>query len=318
MGPHRVLVIGAGLTGAIAAATLARAGCQVSVVDKARGPGGRMASRRSEEGRFDHGAQSFTVRAPSFIREVQRWERDGWVAPWTGRLACWDGQWSVDSLRGPRWVATPRMSALPRAVLEGVPARFGTRVSDLRNTSAGVSVHAGEEPLGVYEWVVVTAPAPQSASLCRSVAPTLASKLDSVSYWPCWAAMVTGEMSLPWDGARVTHGPLSWVARQDTLPGRAGQERWVLHGSPSWSKAQLECDVAVVEQHMGAAFEDMCGRPVRSVRAHRWRFARVKTRLSEEILCAGHVIVAGDACSGSRVEGSWHAGKAAANRILDG
>ena len=70
---------GAGLCGATVAHHLARHGVSVTIVDKARGPGGRMSSRRSPEGRYDHGAQSFTARDPRFLRQVRVWEAAGLI-----------------------------------------------------------------------------------------------------------------------------------------------------------------------------------------------------------------------------------------------
>ena len=61
-----VLVIGAGMAGLIAAAELQRAGRRVLVLDKGRGVGGRLASRRIGEASFDHGAQFITARTPRF------------------------------------------------------------------------------------------------------------------------------------------------------------------------------------------------------------------------------------------------------------
>lgn len=57
-----VLIIGGGISGLLCATELKRAGMSVRVVDKGRGVGGRMATRRMAGGRLDHGAQFFTVR----------------------------------------------------------------------------------------------------------------------------------------------------------------------------------------------------------------------------------------------------------------
>lgn len=57
--PGRVAVVGAGIAGITAARTLAQAGWQVTVFEKSRGAGGRMATRRTAFGGFDHGAQFF-------------------------------------------------------------------------------------------------------------------------------------------------------------------------------------------------------------------------------------------------------------------
>ena len=59
-------IIGAGMAGISAARTLVQAGHRVSVFEKSRGAGGRMATRETPFGNFDHGAQYFTVRDPRF------------------------------------------------------------------------------------------------------------------------------------------------------------------------------------------------------------------------------------------------------------
>lgn len=69
------LVVGAGLAGLVAAQRLAAAGIRVTVFDKGRGPGGRMATRREGDACWDHGAQFFTARDPRFAEMVARWTR---------------------------------------------------------------------------------------------------------------------------------------------------------------------------------------------------------------------------------------------------
>ena len=77
-----VLVIGAGISGLLCASELQRAGVSVRVLDKGRGVGGRMATRRMGGGRFDHGAQFFTVREPSFQSYVDEWLQAGVIQEW--------------------------------------------------------------------------------------------------------------------------------------------------------------------------------------------------------------------------------------------
>ena len=72
-----VLVIGAGMAGLIAAAELRRAGRRVLVLDKSRGGGGRLASRRIDGATFDHGAQFITTRDPRFADLIEQGWCDG-------------------------------------------------------------------------------------------------------------------------------------------------------------------------------------------------------------------------------------------------
>jgi predicted NAD/FAD-dependent oxidoreductase len=76
------LIVGAGMAGLTAASYLSRNGWQVTLLDKGRGPGGRMATRHSGEACFDYGAQFFTVRDARFQVEVDRWMANGWATPW--------------------------------------------------------------------------------------------------------------------------------------------------------------------------------------------------------------------------------------------
>jgi len=57
------LVVRAGISGLLPARTLTEQGVLVTLLDKSRRAGGRMAARRVGEAVFDHGAQFFTARA---------------------------------------------------------------------------------------------------------------------------------------------------------------------------------------------------------------------------------------------------------------
>ena len=53
-----ISIIGCGISGIFAALHLKKAGLKnIRLFDKSRGVGGRLATRRSSEGKFDHGAQ---------------------------------------------------------------------------------------------------------------------------------------------------------------------------------------------------------------------------------------------------------------------
>ena len=77
-----VLIIGAGMAGLTAARQLHEANLPVLVVDKGRGVGGRMATRRIGHGRVDHGAQCFTVRDQHFALCVSDGQVAGVVSRW--------------------------------------------------------------------------------------------------------------------------------------------------------------------------------------------------------------------------------------------
>ena len=89
---HRVGVIGAGLSGLMAARTLQLAGLEVVAFDKGRRAGGRANTREHSDYRFDHGAQFFTVRDEALGPHLQGWQREGLVQEWGGRLVRIEGE----------------------------------------------------------------------------------------------------------------------------------------------------------------------------------------------------------------------------------
>ncbi|TNE89405.1 MAG: FAD-dependent oxidoreductase [Deltaproteobacteria bacterium] len=312
----RVLVVGAGIAGAAAAWHLARMGVEVEVVDKSRGAGGRMSSRRTDHGRYGHGAPSFTARDPRFLRQVRIWQSAGLVQPFEGRLGRADGGWHADTPRSPRWVVRDKTSALAGHLLAEVPLRASTRVTRLERDGSAWVAHTDAGPIGTWDQVVVTAPAPQARALIGDASPQLAAQLERVAYAPCWAGLVRDAFGLEFDAVRIAGGPLTWMARQDVLPGRGGEERWVVHASPAWSADHLEDAPEAVAEALQQALSELLGREVVRPTVHRWRFARVTEALGVDVLAEDGLVVAGDGLLGPRIEAAWLSGVAAAGRVL--
>ena len=62
------------------------------MLDKGRGVGGRMATRRFGGASFDHGTQFFTVRGDRFGDLVEGWISAGAAAEWARGFADAEGQ----------------------------------------------------------------------------------------------------------------------------------------------------------------------------------------------------------------------------------
>lgn len=331
-----VAIIGAGLSGLSCAQALLRAGQTVHVFDKSRGPSGRMSTRRAEDEhgpwQCDHGAQYFTVRDAAFRAEVARWQHAGVAARWDARLVSFDGSgWSTSHTPLACFVGTPRMTSpaawLVRGLqLAGERARthWQTTVRRLEPHPDGWAIASAEH--GVhdqrYSAVLLAVPAPQAMPLLSEVAPAGAAVAASVRMRGCWAVMLryAAPLALPWDGAFINAGPLRWVARDSSKPGRTappGTETWLLHASTEWSEAHIEDSADSVTASLLAAFSALGGTPPVAATAHRWRYAD-----TEPALARGHwwdaterVGLCGDWLSGGNVEGAWLSGQSLAHAV---
>lgn len=324
----KIAVIGAGLSGLACARELAAANVAVEVFEKARGGGGRAATRRAGAYQFDHGAQYFTVRDARFGAEVDRWSRAGIVQPWSGRIVeLGEGGSIINKDEPTRYVGVPGMTAPARALAAGVDVLWRARVKRIeRNGSNWRLVLESGHAYDGFAGVVVSAPAPQSADLLRHDAPQLATACRAVEMQPCWSVMAAFEdpVGAEFDGAFINGRDVAWVARDSSKPGRRSEaECWVLQAGPDWSRRNLERDGPEVGRELLASFFDLGGWPYREpvhLDAHRWRFARSARPATAGCLfdSGARVAVCGDWLNGDRVEGAFTSGLRAAEAFIAG
>lgn len=307
----RVAVIGAGMAGLAAARRLREAGVRATLFDKSRGLGGRMATRRMDGWRFDHGAQYLTARGPRLAGLVEAWCRAGTAAPW------FEGA----------FVGVPGMSAPLRTMLDGETVVTACPVARLTHDRAGWSVHTADGPVatdgnGRFAAVIVTVPAPQAVPLLESAGIAMP-ELERVRHAPCWALMLAfaEPVGLDADCLRIDEGEIAWMARDGSKPGRAVPgDAIVVHAAADWSRRHLEWPADRVVPELLERFRALVGsraEPELAV-AHRWRFAQVEVAADRPCLwdAERRLALAGDWCLGPRVEAAFDSGEAAADRVL--
>ena len=323
----RVAVVGAGLAGLNAARILEDQGHAVVVVEKARGPGGRMATRRDGDWRFDHGAQYFTARDPRFLRHVLAWRERGLVEAWDPRIAVIDsGRIGSAPAGTERFVAQPGLSAVCREFASELDdCRYGWRLQQAVFTTDRWCLHSTNGDSIEADALIVTTPPDQAGPLFTTAAlrAQVESAVAGVLMEPCWAVMAVLERPLLTgaDAAFVNEGPLSWICSQAAKPARPKVQSWVLHAAPAWSRMAIEHDpAAVADELLRTAMALPGAQPggVECAAAHRWRYALAREPLDAGTLWfAEHrLALAGDWCAGSRIEGAFLSGAAAAGRVM--
>ena len=329
--PQTIAVIGAGLAGLSCAQALLQAGHTVHVFDKARGPSGRMSTRRAEDDngpwQCDHGAQYFTARDPHFRAEVARWQQAGVAALWDARLASFAGSsWTAPATPLERFVGAPRMTSPAAWLVQQLGPRattqWQTTVQHLQHHADGWAITSAEHGTHAqrYSAVVLAMPAPQAVPLLAPVAPAGAATAASVRMRGSWALMLryAAPLALPWDGAFINTGPLRWVARDSSKPGRTGPETWLLHATAAWSDAHMEDSAEAVTAALLAAFAALGGPVPQAATAHRWRYADTEAPLTQGSWwdASLRLGLCGDWLHGGKVEGAWLSGRALAQQVL--
>jgi predicted NAD/FAD-dependent oxidoreductase len=318
----RLAVIGAGLSGLTVARALSDI-ADITVLEKSRGVGGRMSTRRAEAHRFDHGAQYFTAHGADFQNFLAPMIADGSVREWTPRLVTLGGEGKpVGS--APRYVATPAMNNLCKAMSAGLSVTTSAEVAALQRGQGDWTVLGKSgDALGDFDWVVSSAPSVQTARFM----PAAFSGHDALSQarmQGCYSLMIGGsdQMKPDWDAARVANSPLVWIACNSSKPGRETPVDFICQTSNDWAEANLERDQDAVRSDLVAAFVSATGIDVAQadyIALHRWRFASVSEPAGAPyLLDAGNGLAAcGDWCGTARVEAAYDSGLALASALRE-
>lgn len=316
----KVIVIGAGISGIMAARELNASGHQVILLDKGRGVGGRMATRRFDGGVFDHGAQFFTATSPEFLASLQSLLDTGQLEPW---FVGAPGKAAEGDLR-PRYRGTPGMTAVPKKLVEGLDLRLSTEVELVSRdaTTWTVQLVSGEKLES--EWLVMTSPAEQSLNLLSKGGVTLPAslkqQLECIGYEPCFAVLATleGPSGVPEPGAvHPDSAEIYWIS-DNFRKGISPETHCItLHSTGAWAACHYHDDSDAVARELLALAAPIVGQATRRFEVRRWRYAKAVQVLDVECVLEPELqlVLAGDGFLGARVEAAALSGLAAARTI---
>ena len=320
-GTSTCVVVGAGISGLLAAREVTSAGWRTVVLESNSEVGGRLATRRVGDGTFDYGAQFFTVRSERFERLVEEWLERGVVREWTRGFAEADGY--------PRYRGSEGMASVPEHLARGLDVRTGERVVEAQVRDGAWEVRTGSGTSAVGAALLLTAPVPQSLAIIESGDFVLADedrrRLQSISYGPCLAllALLDAPAGVPEPGGVQVKGePLDWIS-DNQCKGISEAPGITIHAGPEWSREHFEDDEARITASLLAfagerLSSDLSNRVVETSLT-RWRYSWVTRSYPESCLAASEeppLLFAGDAFGEAKVEGAALSGLAAADRLL--
>lgn len=312
------IIIGAGLSGLTAAHELIKNNWEVTILDKGRGVGGRMATRRAGEARFDHGTQYFSTKTPDFQAFTQNIIQKNIAKKW--HLEEGDKTFSHA-----RVIGISGMNTIPKFLAESLNIKTNEKVISISEIENGckVSTEAGN----FYEAnaLICTIPAPQAIELLQKSEITFAETdiLQSIHYEPCIAVMVNlkTQTNIPSPGGiSLENRNVSWVA-DNFQKGISPVFSATIHANPAFSLAHFDDDLTQVGHQLLSEITDLIpAQSVESYQVHRWRYSLASERYAENFLMSSStkfaLIFAGDGFGIGNIEGAYISGKSAAQRLL--
>ncbi len=315
------------MAGLIGGTVLQRQGIDVTVLDKGRGIGGRLATRRIVhpiygEGVFDYGMQLFAVSDPSFQQWVDEWLQQGVIDRW------FDAATGTPGYRG-----TKSSRSIAQHLAKDLDVWTQTTALELTWESSAWLVRAENGDRFQGDNLLITAPVPQTLALLDNSAIDLPleirHRLESVFYQPCLTllALLDKPSAIPAPGGlRLDDPVLAWLAcnqQKGTSPQAAAV---TIQATPEFSHTHWEMDKAAISDILIDRASQWLGANVVEFQVHRWLYSQPQTCYGDVFLALqqpGIFAIAGDAFSATNVadpslqlERAARSGIAAANYLL--
>lgn len=342
-----VIVVGAGLAGLICARRLHQAGHQVCVLEKSRGLGGRLATRRFQGVPLDHGVRYLAHPSDRLQQLIEHWRDQQILVPWQPHSYKMDAAGSLHAgpHGAPYWVAPAGMNAIGKQLAQGLTIHRQQRLVSLALTAQDtwqLTVELATDQSHVrYQAraIILAFPAPQIIPVLQPLAaiapiqPLLAA-LKSVTYDPVITVMaqyddptrqptdaLPGDPTAPWLVEAHPATPLFW-AGLDSSKRSTPAVHVVTHSSAAFARQWLdEPDLQSVGQTLLTQASNLIatwlGQP-QTYQVHRWRYGLVNTPVTAPLLTTATPLplaACGDWCGAANLDTALASGWATAAAI---
>ena len=321
----KIAIIGAGLSGLTIAQKLSKH-FAITVFEKSRGVGGRMATRRADVFEFDHGAQYFTVKSALFNDFIQPMLHNGIISRWNARFAEINPEgvlhkkvWGESM---PHFVGNPSMSRMCQHIAADLDVRLNTRIKSIKPDHYWRLFDEADNDLGIYDWVIITTPSAQAAQL-MPVSFKDHRQLASIKMSGCYSLMLgfAENPELNFDAAIVKEADISWISVNSSKPGRPSQPTLLVNSTNAWAEANINVAQEVIVDHLSQELSRITGidrSKAKCEMLQHWRYANIGFQTNHKGLVdiEQKLAACGDWCIKGRVESAFLVGCNVANQIL--
>lgn len=319
---RKIAVIGAGLSGLTFASSL-NAKAEVTVFEKSRGIGGRMATRYAEHYEFDHGAQYFTAKGKAFQKFLEPFFEKGIVRNWQPNLVTLSKGGAKQRVSNhPSYVASPRMNALAKEMAADLKLVGNTHIGKVTGSAGAWELIDKEgSSLGVFDEVVFAIPSHQAAVLMpdnfKHLEQIKHAKMDA-----CFSLMLGFEnpLELEFDGAFVEGSSIGWISVNSSKPGRPQGFSMMVQSENRWAEAHVDEDKDKVHAMLLEEASSLLNQDLSSAEhqvLHRWLYASTSVAAGENFFHdeKNQLACIGDWCIKGRVEAAFDSGYRLAEKI---
>ena len=335
-----VAIIGAGLAGLACAQQLQQAGYRVVIVEKSRGIGGRVATRRLQDTCADHGVRYFEAQGKFLPTLIEVLVQRGILKAWTDQVYQLNSATSELTVElessHTRYVAPAGMTAVAKFLATGLEIWLNRRVEAITPTAENtwhLTLNSPDETFQelTAKAVIMAIPAPQALMrlepLKEIVPSAFLDRIRSVEFDPCITVMAgykNEHLSLPsWKACCVSHNSdLAWIGLDSSKRPNSKAPIFVLQSTADFANCYLDVeDLKPVGQELLSTAAHLLLPGLDNpdwFQVHCWRYAFPSVSLTQNYLYSATplpLICCGDWCGGNLIEGALNSGVSAAVEI---
>ncbi len=308
----KIAIIGGGLSGLVCAHHLIGEN-EVTIFEKSRGVSGRMSTRYADPYQFDHGAQYFTARSKEFKAFLGQDISEEIVQEWRPKIVTLEKDkkpYKRDWFEA-HYVVTPKMNSLCKYLSNDLDVRLGVHIENISKTNEGWSLEDKEgNHYGPFDWVISSAPAPQTASLFPSHFVEY-NFLEKVCMLGCFSLMLgfSEPLKLNWQAAMVKNSSIGWISINSDKPGRETDFSLLVQSTSEWAEEYMNSDKDELQALMLEELSELleCDIKYSHVSFHSWKYANTSQPAGKDFLIdeAMGLAACGDWCIEGRVEAAF-------------
>lgn len=296
------IIIGAGLSGLNLAKEIKDIGLgDVLVLEKSRGVGGRMATRRTLNTKFDHGAQFYRVKSDILKLHL----------PWSKKSL--SHQWFVSAI-GNHWCSKLGMTSLAKSVAEGVDVALEKQVKSVQFVNNSWVITSDKEEKWSCKNLIMTCPLPQTLKLLESITDINLLQMDAyeeikkINYTKAVLGLITVENEIKdnvFGYEEFQAGSFFSISNQQ-IKGVSDVPAYVVTMSPDFSEKFFDLeDNAILEKILNEFKNKYPEVKILSSELKKWRFCKPTSLYENYFLeIASNLFLIGDAFGGSSLLGA--------------